>query len=222
MPLNRRTITSVIPTIAIATTLGFSFSSPVHAQTAPTPGSTNTGSTGIGPTGLAEEQPDIGGEDLGGTPTSGAPATTDSVVAAVKAATSYCSALPAGEYTIDCLAERLDKLSRELKGTAGFEDVHAVLKKTSKELSVIARRNRSDTLTPARFTTTGQNPIRTTRRLIPVDDASMSAAVSQALVVLAEAETLLLRSAEGSADRAVQYQRIASAIGSNKVLLRSL
>jgi hypothetical protein len=58
--------------------------------------------------------------------------------------------------------------------------------------------------------------------LIPVDDAKLDIAVAQALEVIGAAETVLLRSAEGSDDRALQFQQIASAIGSNKVLLRSL
>lgn len=47
-------------------------------------------------------------------------------------------------------------------------------------------------------------------------------ALAQALAVIVEAETVLLRSAENPGERAAQFQRIASAVGSNKVLLRSL
>jgi hypothetical protein len=39
--------------------------------------------------------------------------------------------------------------------------------------------------------------------------------------ILEEAETKLLRSASSDAKRAIHYQRIAAAVGSNKVLLRS-
>jgi hypothetical protein len=43
----------------------------------------------------------------------------------------------------------------------------------------------------------------------------------QASDIVAEAETILLRSASSDATRAIHYQRIAAAVGSNKVLLRS-
>ncbi len=166
---------------------------------------------------------DEGGEDRsdrpGKSPT--APATTDSVVSSIEATRNFCSKISSA-YTVDCLAERLGELAEELEGQAGFEDAQAVLESTSKKLNAIARQNRSTTANPARFSTQGQTPVINTRRLIPVDEASLEEAASQALAVIAEAETLLLRSAEESGERSIQYQRIASAIGSNKVLLRSV
>lgn len=155
-------------------------------------------------------------------PTATTPATTKTVVASIQSATRYCKLVQPNEYVIDCLAERLDDLSKQLQGQEGFEEVRAVLETTSNELNDIARQNRSDSLAPATFSTKGPSPVRTSRRLVPVDDAKLDVAVSQALAVIGEAETLLLRSAEQSADRAIQFQQIAAAIGSNKVLLRSI
>ena len=44
---------------------------------------------------------------------------------------------------------------------------------------------------------------------------------AQAAVILQEAETKLLRSAQGSDRRSVAYAEMAQAVGSNKILLRS-
>jgi len=168
-----------------------------------------------------------GGEDIGdrsgkrGRASTTPPATTASVVTSIEATSAFCSAI-AGAYTVDCLSERLGDLAEELEGQEGFEDAQAILEDTSRKLNQIARQNRSTTEGPARFSSQGQTPVTTTRRLVPVDEASRQEAASQALAVIAEAETLLLRSAEESGERAVQYQRIASALGSNKVLLRSV
>ena len=152
--------------------------------------------------------------------------TTSSVVASLNASTSYCSKIAANEYMIDCLAERLEEVNRQIEGLDGYEEVSQVLAKTAESLNQIARDNRSTTLPPAYYSTPGASPnsasIATDRRLIAVDEKKLEDAMAQALNVIQDAETtLLLRSSEESADRAVQFQRIASAIGSNKVLLRS-
>lgn len=150
------------------------------------------------------------------------PATTATIVAALNSANGYCGLVEPGEYVIDCLAERLDDIRSQLEGQEEFDELRAVLETTSQKLNEIARQNRSATLAPARFSTQGQTPVATTRRLVPVAADRLDTAVSQAIAVIEEAETLLLRSAEQSAERAIQFQRIAAAIGSNKVLLRSL
>jgi len=154
-------------------------------------------------------------------PSSASPATTTSVVASLKSASAYCL-LISGPYAIDCVAERLAAVAKELEGQEGFEEIQAVLEATSRDLNKIARQNRSPTLPAAAFTTKGEDPVTTTRRLVPVDDAALDVAVSQAIAVIVEAETLLLRSADESAERSIQFQQIAAAIGSNKVLLRSV
>lgn len=149
-------------------------------------------------------------------------ASSESIIATLAAATSFCTPLVQSEFVIDCLSERLSALSKQLEGQEGFEEVQAILESTARDLNQIARQNRSSTLSPAKFATHGQTPVQTTRRLIPVDETKMEEAVSQALAVIEEAETLLLRSAEDSTDRSIQFQQIAAAIGSNKVLLRSI
>ena len=152
------------------------------------------------------------------TATTSAPATNNSIVLSLTAASGYCSL---GAYAVDCLSERLGTLAKQMEGQEEFDEVRLVLADASKKLNAIARNNRSSSLAPARFTTTGETPVETTRRLIPVDETRLEIAFTEAISVLEEAQTLLLRSTEGTNDRTIQYQRISAAIGSNKVLLRS-
>jgi hypothetical protein len=167
------------------------------------------------------DEPD--GEVTEPSPSSGAaPASTASIIASLDAATKFCLKAGSDGYGVDCVAERLSVLSNELKGKKEFEELQAILEKASNDLHEIARANRSNTVAPAFISVQGETKTTTTRRLIAVDEAKLEIAVTQAIAVIEEAETLLLRSAEGTSDRALQYQQIASALGSNKVLLRSV
>lgn len=156
-----------------------------------------------------------------GSGTTATPATNAALLRALNTATAYCKLVQPKEYVIDCLAERLGEVSSKLQGYPEFKEVRAVLDMTSRKLNAIARQNRSATLAPASFSTKGQSPIKTTRILVPVDSAKLESAMGQARVVIDEAQTILLRSAEQSTDRSIQFQRIAAAVGSSKVLLRS-
>ena len=60
----------------------------------------------------------------------------------------------------------------------------------------------------------------TARPLVAVDAAQLAAVNQQAEAILDEARTVLLRSS-GSNQRKSQYTRIAQALDSSKVLLRS-
>lgn len=149
------------------------------------------------------------------------PAATEAIVDAMQAATRYCEWVKPREYVIDCLSERLDDVKRDIAGNSGYEDVRDVLGDTSRQLRDIARQNRSRTLPRTRFRQEGPNATQTNRALVAVDSARLDRAAAQALSVIRQAETRLLRSSGGSAD-ATQFQRIAGAMGSNKVLLRSI
>ncbi len=149
------------------------------------------------------------------------PATNDSVVDALDAAAKYCQSLLPKAYLIDCISERLGKLASQLEGQKEFEEVQTILESASRQLNQIARDNQSSTLQPAAFTAPGQSRARTSRRLIPVDEAKQHVAINQAIAVIEEAQTLLLRSTGDPANRSIEFQRISAALGSNKVLLRS-
>jgi len=149
------------------------------------------------------------------------PATNDSVVEALEAAVKFCKPLLPKAFLVDCVSERLSDLANQLEGQKEFEEVQAILESAARKLNQIARDNQSSTRQPAAFVTPGPAPVRTTRRLIPVDEAKQHVAVDQAIAVIEEAQTLLLRSAGDPANRSIEFQRISAALGSNKVLLRS-
>lgn len=145
--------------------------------------------------------------------------TNTSIITSLNTAAGFCNI---GAYAIDCLSERLGVLAQQMEGQKEFNDVRKILKDASRKLNSVARQNLSTTLAPARFATKEAKPVTTSRRLLPVAEDRQAAAISQAIAIIDEAQTLLLRSAGGTNDRTIQYQRISAALGSNKVLLRSL
>lgn len=156
---------------------------------------------------------------FGETPGPVDPEVTASTVSSISAAARFCAALP-GTFQVDCLSERLMNISQRLRNEPGMAEASKALMDASQSLNRVAWANMSTTQEPTRFrdqTTSAQN----TRPIIPVSESRVDSALAQADVILDQTETVLLRSAEGSADRAVQYQRIAEAINSDKVLLRS-
>ena len=102
----------------------------------------------------------------------------------------------------------------------GYGEARDILRDTANQLSQITQDNLDQSIPRARLEST-DGSFRSKRPLSAVSAANERRALAQAVAVLAEAETRLLRSAESSSRRAVQYQQIAAALGSNKVLLRS-
>lgn len=146
---------------------------------------------------------------------------TDVVTSNIAAAQQFCADLENESYRVDCLAERLGEVSDEIPDDSDYAEVKEILKDTSEQLEELARANRDTTQPRGRATSQGETPITTSRPLTPVTPSSLPDVNAQAQAILDNTETLLLRSAEGSESKALQYSRIADAIGSTKVLLRS-
>lgn len=140
------------------------------------------------------------------------------IPARLAAVNSQC--LGADVYVVDCLAERLEVLERDMSGLVGFSDARRIFRDTAVQLRAVTQNN-VDTDRPKARLQARDGSFRSTRPLTPVDANRKRQAIAQAVAIIAEAETQLLRSAETSARRSVQYQQIAAALGSNKVLLRS-
>jgi hypothetical protein len=136
------------------------------------------------------------------------------------AARKFCAELEDTAYKVDCLAERFGALAKSLPDGSNYSDVQAALKSTSDKMANLARKNR-DPARPRGKAARPESSETTTRPLTPVSPAAAEQVNRQAVAILDETITTLLRSAEGSASKAAQYARIANAIGSNKVLLRS-
>lgn len=146
---------------------------------------------------------------------------TEVVTSNIAAAQQFCGDIENESYRVDCLAERLGEISDDIPQDSDYAEVKEILKNTSDQLADLARANRDTTQPRGRATSAGENPVTTSRPLTPVTPASQPQVNAQAQAILSNTETLLLRSAEGSESKALQYSRIADAIGSSKVLLRS-
>lgn len=150
----------------------------------------------------------------------GSAAFTSVVVGGLAEARKFCGELDDSAYRVDCLAERFGVVAGLIPKDSDYGEVQEVLKSVSDRLAALARANRDRTLPRARATRTGTSQT-TSRPLTPIASAAAQEVNQQALEILKETETLLLRSAEGSSSKIAQYAQIADAIGSNKVLLRS-
>ena len=122
-------------------------------------------------------------------------------------------------YAIDCIAERLERLSYDMRGLSGHGNLRKVIRQTASQLHAVARNNR-DTDRRKATVRTADGSLRSSRALVPVSADRQAEAISRAVAIIEEAETSLLRSAPSSSD-ALNFQRIADALGSNKVLLRA-
>ncbi len=130
---------------------------------------------------------------------------------------TMCAA--AGSYVADCLAERLATLSLDAARLDGHSEMKQILRETAEELRLLVRKNSDPEAPRARINSAdGQ---RSARPLVAVPASRRPSVHRQAIAIIEEAETQLLRSSTQSAARASQYQQVAEALGSNKVLLRS-
>ena len=136
-------------------------------------------------------------------------------------AQSFCGAIADKGYVVDCLAERFGAISSDIPAGTDYAEVQQILKDTSDKLARLAQSNRNSAAPRARLSTPGATPTTTSRPLTAVDPARAQSVNQQAAAILDDTTTLLLRSGRTPDSKLAQYQRIADAIGSNKVLLRS-
>lgn len=139
-------------------------------------------------------------------------------------ASAFCASLADASYQIDCLAERMEYIAWQLQGNASYAQVRAELLKSARELTGVASKYR-DAEKPGRVYATPASgkvgPQRSTRPVRAVRPSQQAAAVDEARAIVARTETVLLRSSAGTPGVSPQITRIAAAVGSNKVLLRS-
>lgn len=155
----------------------------------------------------------------------GSSAFLSNVLQGLTAARAFCAALKDATLNVDCLAERLGDLSDTIPADTDYAEVRSVLSDTSKKLRKVADSNRDSARAGVSATQPGSEPgtvvAKTSRPLTPVRTDAVEQANTQALAILEEAETVLLRSAESNSEKRTQYSQIADALDSNKVLLRS-
>ncbi|WP_139792889.1 hypothetical protein [Pseudophaeobacter leonis] len=180
-------------------------------------GGTAGGGTAGGPEDVREEG---GGNDATATASSLSPSQVGTATSvAIEIAGRICTRAPTN-YRIDCLSAELAKAAENLPQNAVFGEAKAALQNASDQLRSISREYRNSTSPRVRVVSpeTGK---RGARPIVAVRDQQLRRANSEALQVLEETQTILLRSAENSSPRSGPYQEIAQALNSNKILLRS-
>lgn len=137
-------------------------------------------------------------------------------------AAEMCGWFPV-EVRIDCVADRLREIARSIPSTGEYAPVREAFEEAAAELREISGRYAAAGA-PAQLyqapSPVDGAPVRTSR-LTSVEPALQTQALQEALQVVEELETTLLRSAENSRKRQVHFQEIAASVGSTKVLLRS-
>jgi len=125
------------------------------------------------------------------------------------------------EYRIACFAQTYRQLAEEVPANGDYAESREVLLETARELDSLVRSNldRAKPALRARINT-DQGQVQTPP-MRAVQEPRATQLNRQASNIVEEAETQLLRSASSDATRGIHYQRIAAAVGSNKVLLRS-
>jgi hypothetical protein len=115
---------------------------------------------------------------------------------------------------VDCVAAGLADVAAAMPRDSDQAAARAALEKASRDLRALAQENR-DTSLPR--VTAKRGDVTTSRPLAAVVPSPAVASAADAIV--AEAQTVLLRSAP--ADAAPEYNRISAALDSSRVLLRS-
>lgn len=149
-------------------------------------------------------------------------AATAAVVAGLDQAFGFCSAIVAREYIVDCLGAELRRLSDALPESGDYAPVQDALYEAWRGLDAIVEANPSPDRPPAVARSTGPGGRTSTRPLRPVATPAVETALAQAVAVIEEAETVLLRSTgSGSASRDLALTSVAASLDGGTVLLRS-
>lgn len=190
------------------------FVPPVVLPSAPLPGSpaadASAGAAGAGaaapaPVGTATAAAAAAGSDatvLGGAATR------------ITQVTELCRDLPDRAYAIDCVAAGLAEIAAALPDTGDEAAARAALAAAASDLRDLAQANRSRSQPRV---TVRRGDVASPRPLVPVVPSPGVDAAAAAIV--AQAQTVLLRSAPSSA--ADDYSRISAALDTTRILLRS-
>lgn len=125
-------------------------------------------------------------------------------------------------YRIDCLRQNMQRIADSLPDDGDYSKVKRILANAAGKLGGIVDKY-ADPKAPRLTPPAGANPrFRLNRSYKAVRRDKVRQALAEATKVVQEAATQLLRSSENSTARLAHYQSISVAVGSTKVLLRSL
>ena len=147
---------------------------------------------------------------------------TDEVSQRIAIANEICSWFPL-DVRVDCIADRFLAIAQTIPADGEYAPVRAALEEAAADLRGISNKYSGQSATAKRFQAPHPqdgSPVKTSR-LTFVEPSLQQNAFQEALQVVDELETKLLRSSENSRKRQVHYQEISAAIGSTKLLLRS-
>lgn len=134
--------------------------------------------------------------------------TTRSVVKTLSRGGDRCGKQPK-VYRYDCYRWVYRRAANQLEGNGAYSEAREALEQVERRLQAVVAQNRD---------TTQPNRRRALETYTPVKPASVPRVKREAVRAMAQAETVLLRSAPNKQEH---YARIAQAVNSNKVLLRS-
>ncbi len=132
----------------------------------------------------------------------------------LNAVADQCKRIGRPEYQVDCLGEGYARAAQTIPEDQTFSDARAAVMRASGALSQLAAANRA----------AGAPDLATKDRSRPIHavaPAKLAQVRAQAVKIIEETQTVLLRSQETTPDRKEAYQQIAQAVDSAKVLLRS-
>jgi hypothetical protein len=149
------------------------------------------------------------------------PGNTDVVVTSIEKGISHC-----GQYTdvwrVDCLSDELERMARRMPRSGEYRQAKAEILAASAKLRALAEQNADPNQPPVRRAAEVNDVRRTTTRPITAVAPSRVVATNLAAdAVISELSTTLLRSAGNSASTNRELTRVAQAVDSTKVLLRS-
>ncbi|MCB1339510.1 MAG: hypothetical protein KDK24_00250 [Pseudooceanicola sp.] len=137
------------------------------------------------------------------------------IVGVMKRSAQVCRGVP-DEYAIDCLIVHLRQALSVTPQAGRYAEVHNALSDAVRKLDRLVVANRDESKPMIRVQAGGVS----TPRMRAIRPDAVRRANAEAATIVAEAETVLLRSAARSGAK-LEYTRIAEAVGSNKLLLRS-
>ncbi|MGQ0565397.1 MAG: hypothetical protein ACT4OK_10035 [Gemmobacter sp.] len=149
------------------------------------------------------------------------PGTTDIIVSSIEAGIAHC-----GQYTevwrIDCISDELERMARKMPRANEYRRARAEVLAAAERLRALAAQNANPAQPPVRRAAKVGNVRRTTTRpIVAVAPNRVAATNLAAEAVVSELATTLLRSAGNSASTSRELTRVAQAVDSTKVLLRS-
>lgn len=143
---------------------------------------------------------------------------TSSIVKNIDGARAECGRYDP-VYRIDCLRQRLADIAQRIPAGPAYSEARQIISRASSKLGRI-QAGITDAKAPRQRSRA--NPrLKQTKIYAAAKREKLGKAMAQARQVIEEAETQLLRAAENSDKRAGHYQKIAAALDSTKVLLRS-